>query len=256
MRRFLKLSEEYKARKTWARTGFTLVELMVVIALLSLLAAIMVPVLNHLVGGKSLRMARNSLAGYLEGIRSEALNRKSDILLVLLPPQDEADTPYTIQAYSPSQERPVDVKVGSGFVPFLIHPASEATNVSQRIQYMGKQKDFNFGLQFADVHLHPQKVRDWQKNTLPLLPTLGASDLKAIGIPHSAYLIYIQADGRALIPGDVPGYLVDGAGQEELNADIVLEDGEALLFLDVSSLLRVRGRLISYDQYKGPFGAP
>ncbi len=239
-------------------SGFTLVEMIVVIAIILLLVAVLINTLD-LFGGRSLRMARNSVAGYFDGLRGDAVNRNASILIAVLPNKGEDLVQYNIVVKQ--GEGKTEVPIGPGFVPFIIR--NDVTGKSpqpwERLLYL--DRNFLFENEFSPnppVQIHPLLLERWKKTGLPpAIENISAQELKAVGIPPHAYVLVIRPDGRFVIPGDVPGYIVDAAGSRDaggnsqqpnqLNGDLVLEDSDSIFFLDVNPLGRVRGHLIAYD---------
>ena len=66
---------------TKARAGFTLVELMVAIAVLAIVATVAVPSFNSLVQGNRLTSATNQLLSAFHMARSEAIKRSQNVML-------------------------------------------------------------------------------------------------------------------------------------------------------------------------------
>ena len=233
--------------------AFTLIELIVVIMIIGLLTVILVPTLDALVGGKGLKMARNSLSGYFDGLRSTAVNENKGILIALLPGDRDAigirDDSITYPIVSSKNGKPHDVTVNAGFIAFAVVRDTQdggkqrKKKAWERLRYL--ERDFIFTEEFTeDVQPHKHLVSRLAKTKRPEIEGVPSDDIAAIGIPKNAYLIYIRPDGRALFPGDIPGYIVDHGDPEQIDADIVFEDGQTILFLDLSTLLRVRGSLI------------
>ena len=245
--------------------GFTLIELIVVIAIIVILVLFIIPVINALLGGKSLRMARNTFDGYLSGLRLEAVNRGAPVLVCFLPPlpgrieddtrrSDDRGKPWKLAV---GEDGATEEFEGEGMVAFLIDPVAPANaKIQTRFQYM------NRNLMFASkfdrrIRVHPAKRSDWRGQRLDrtLVPDLDRF-ANTVGLPAGTFYVYIREDGMAQIPGDVPGFKVDGATVSNIDGDIVLEDGTAVAFLDISMLLKVRGRVYPYPEFDRLGGAP
>jgi prepilin-type N-terminal cleavage/methylation domain-containing protein len=67
--------------------GFTLVEMMVVLAIICILAVISVPVITSLMGAKNLDRGTYDLAGVIEQARDEAVTRQTYVWLGITPVQ-------------------------------------------------------------------------------------------------------------------------------------------------------------------------
>ena len=61
------------------RNGFTLIELIVVIAILAIMASIGIPSYQRMILNNSVTSASNGLVGFLQMARSEAVTRKEDV---------------------------------------------------------------------------------------------------------------------------------------------------------------------------------
>ena len=70
-----------KGRVRAATAGFTLVELMVTLAVVGILAAVAVPAMTSLIAGNRLAGATNELASSLQLARSEAIRRNAQVTI-------------------------------------------------------------------------------------------------------------------------------------------------------------------------------
>jgi prepilin-type N-terminal cleavage/methylation domain-containing protein len=232
--------------------GFTLVELIVVIAIIVILVLFLVPIINSLVGGKSLRMARNSIDGYFGGVRLEAVNRGAPVVVAILPPYVDPTSKQVDRSHTwslkvgPNGE---EEEFGEGLVAFLVDKSLPLNaSVHERFQYMNRNLLFA-GKFDKNITVHPKKLATWGSVQLePVLKTELSPLFTRIGLPANTFLIYIREDGLAQIPGDIPGFRIDGDNPDKLDGDIVLTDGKAVLFLDISVVLKVRGRLFRYEE--------
>jgi len=236
--------------------AFTLVELIVVIAIIIMLAAILVPVATSLIGGKGLRMAKNVLDGYLGGVRLEAVNKGRPVLIVVLPPLSEntknPNNPWKITVATPDGNTREEL-LEEGMVAFMLESEVEGqTGPHTRVRYLGR--NLLFGAKFArSVTIHPSKAAEWKTSAarLPASVGLNYGDIEAIGIPRTAYMIYVREDGQAVIPADRAGFQVDSLGPKQVDADIVLTDGTQMAFLDIAVSMKVRGRLFTNREVDG-----
>lgn len=232
------------------RRGFTLVELLVVIAIVLILSVVVISTMG-LLTRRSLKTARNSFAGYFEGIRSQAVNSNSAIVVAVLPGKrgEPVHYPLTVKQGDSS----TTINVGPGIVAFMVNRRafgganSSKVPVWERLLYL--DRDFIFEKELTEeIEIVPATVRRWQQSKWPVFEHVSAQDLKQVGIPDGALVMLIRADGKTVIPGDVPGYVVDRADPKQLDGDIVLGDGTSLLFLDISPVARVRGALLLKEQ--------
>lgn len=242
-------------------SAFTLIELIVVIAIIGMLVVILVPAINYLLGGKSLQMARNAMDGYLGGLRMEAVNRNKPVLVVYVP-HGQGELPMTRIRVKNANGQAMDYNVeGGAFIPFFLDNSlpNSAPSVD-RMEWLGEKKTLRFDGTFDDdIYTHPGKVREWGQLKLPSNVVDQRLLNEMVDVPDGTrtFVFVIQADGRAMIPGDKPGYLVDKGDPDTLDGDLVLTDGLATCFLDISTQLRVResikanGELSSNRKYSG-----
>lgn len=76
----VKSSSRPNPKKPHAHTGFTLVEMMVVIAILAIMAGIAAPAFRDMIAREKLRSAESALSGSLWLARSEAIKRNTSIV--------------------------------------------------------------------------------------------------------------------------------------------------------------------------------
>ncbi|MDH5641331.1 MAG: prepilin-type N-terminal cleavage/methylation domain-containing protein, partial [Nitrospira sp.] len=89
----MRLAESINSsRRQRGKRAFTLVELLVVIALIALLLTVMVPVILKFLKGRGLAMAGNNISGFFAYARAEALNSRLTHIIVMYPEQDEYAT--------------------------------------------------------------------------------------------------------------------------------------------------------------------
>lgn len=238
------------------KRGFTLIELIVVIAIIVILAAVLVPVAQMLLMGRSLRMARNTIDGYLGGVRLEAVNRGKPILLAILPPKtdDEGDSElWPIKVASPEGSDRIE-ELGEGIVAFMLegydpHTGGDRNQAWHRVRYLGRNLIFESKFR-GGVTVHPKKLEEWAGagSRLPTSLRIDYAALDSIQLPKNSFLIYVREDGVAMIPQDRPGFIVDQGRAARLDADLVLTDSRSTAFLDISPVLRVRGVLVDNEE--------
>ena len=215
------------------QTGFTLIELMVVLLIIGLMLVVLVTNLNKLLGKRGLNMVASTLSGYFETIRGEAVNAGDDLLIVIIP---AGEAVFTVADANGSQRA---MTVGPGIYPFIVNPqARKDMQPWERLMYMGR--DLVFENKFNSLVIHEAKYAQWQGMKYPLFPRVLQHDLEAIGIPKGAMLYFLQSDGRVNVPGDVPGFIIDAGAIDRLDGDLIFRDQSAAVFLDVSPLFGVR----------------
>ena len=199
--------------------AFTLVELLVVIALISLLMAVMVPVVMAFMRGRGLKMAANSLSGFISFSRTEALNTRQPHVLVFFT--------ETRDYQSPGDTLPL--KLGPGIALFRVNNNPEKG--SEALIFV---KEYNFEAQLGGDVIFAEK---WKRKieTSPV-QGLGADATSIINRDFGRnYKIVIRVDGRSEVINDKPGYLLDmNTEKGPADADIVLSDSTRVLFIDVN----------------------
>jgi prepilin-type N-terminal cleavage/methylation domain-containing protein len=196
--------------------GFTLMELLVVIALVALLMTVMVPVVLNFMKGRGLSMMGNSISGFVAGIRSEAMNTRENHVLVFY--EEETDI-------SP-EGSVIRLRVGPGIAAFRVR--SDRQPDEEPVAYV-RHLDFT-GQIGSDVFYAAR----WRE-TAPRGPILGLPDT----VNHmfrDYYTIGVQPDGRLIILDDKPGYLLDIGETNGLDTDVVLTDGTRFVFIDFNSV--------------------
>lgn len=199
--------------------GFTLVELLVVIALISLLMAVMVPVMMAFMRGRGLRMAGNSIQGFVSYSRTEALNTRQPHILVFL---------TETMNYKNAGET-LGMKMGPGIVLFRINNAPGPNDAALTFV-----REYNLSEQLGD---DVDFSAAWKRKFTTSAP-LGMGELATAEINRSFsknYKIVIRVDGRSEVIDDKGGYLLDTTSDKgPPDSDVVLEDRDRFLFLDIN----------------------
>ncbi|MBE7492312.1 MAG: prepilin-type N-terminal cleavage/methylation domain-containing protein [Planctomycetes bacterium] len=197
------------------RRGFTLVELLVVIALIALLMTVMVPVILRFMSGRGLAMAGNNIAGFIAYARTEAMNTRQTHVLVMFDKEEDR---------SP-QGSDIARIVGPGMVLFRINPNPTTTD-DQVINFV---KELNFKAQVGgDVRFADGWLRKCPKGPMLDLPQ-GVNDAF-----EGKYKLVLRPDGRVVVPEDKPGYVLDIKESRNLDSDIILTDDTRYVFVDVN----------------------
>lgn len=199
------------------RKGFTLMELLVVIALVALLVTVMVPVMLSFMAGRGLSMAGNNIAGFVSFARSEAMNWRLPHVLVMHEEEIERNVQGSV----------VDTNeyIGPGIAIYRIN--KDHGPDEEEITYV-RQLDFSTGIggsvDFADA---------WKREAPrgPLLDLPDSANTRFQGM----YKILVRPDGRLIIPRDKPGYVLDTGDVSRYDTDLVVGDGNRYVFLDFNS---------------------
>lgn len=197
------------------KKAFTLVELLVVIALIALLVAVLVPVVITFMSGRGLRMAGNSVQGFFSFSRSEALNTRQPHIIVCYPVETALDV-----------GGPVPRAVGPGFAVFRVDVTND--KVDDAIVFV---KEFRLDHLGADIEFATRWQQEIQRLPITGFGRLDGDLNERFG---DYYHIVMRQDGRAQIPGDRPGYTIDRDTPEGMVGDIVLQDTRRFLFIDVN----------------------
>lgn len=191
--------------------GFTLVELLVVIALISLLMTVMVPVILRFMSGRGLAMAGNNLAGFVAYARTEAMNTRQIHVLVAYEEKTAIDTGGIYQ-----------VEAGPGLALFRINPDPQEGEAV--ITFV---KQLNFEAQVGgDVHFAAKWLNAAPKGPILDLPEQANEKFEG------RYKIGIRPDGRLMVPEDKPGYVLDTGKTKGIEADMVVTDDTRFMFVD------------------------
>lgn len=201
--------------KLGLKRGFTLMELLVVIALVAILVTVMVPVMLKLLKGKGLSMIGNNISGFIAFSRTEAMNTRQTHVLVFYTERETLST-----------DSGLPLEIGPGIALYRINP--NPTGDDKVVNYV-KQLDFTDSIggsvNFADA---------WKREA-PRGPGIGLPDSVNDAF-RSQYKIVVQPDGRLIIPEDKPGYVLDEGRTKGIKTDLVLtDDGERYVFIDFNS---------------------
>ncbi len=163
----------------WNENGFNLVELIVVLSIFALVAAIGVPPFLELTGNLRLHLAAQELGGTLRLARSEAARRGFNVAVKFRPGQGGGTT-YTLYRDG-NGDGVLNRDIDTGVDPALSLP--------RPLQYLGSRMHFGFppGLKVRD----PGAPRQWLSVKDPI--RFNTSDLASFGplgtsTPGSVYL--------------------------------------------------------------------
>ncbi|MBK8206435.1 MAG: prepilin-type N-terminal cleavage/methylation domain-containing protein [Planctomycetes bacterium] len=196
------------------RRAFTLMELLVVVALIALLVTVMVPVMLGFMKGRGLGMIGNNFAGFVAYARTEAMNtRQTHVIVTYFEPE-------TIPTGGE-----FDREAGPSVVLYRINTRPGPDE--QRINYV-KQLDFAGGIGGSVDFAYSWKSR------APLGPSLLLPD-DANQRFSGKYKLVLLPDGRIEVPDDKPGYVLDTGEVKGIKTDMVLTDGDRYVFVDVNA---------------------
>ncbi|MDC1142768.1 prepilin-type N-terminal cleavage/methylation domain-containing protein [Planctomycetota bacterium] len=196
--------------------AFTLVELLVVIALISLLVTVMVPVAMSLFKGKGLNMAGNNIGGFIAHGRSEAMNSRRPHVLVFY---NELTT-----IKQPNSDLTLDV--GPGIVLYRINPNNSSADVPV-IEFVN-QLNFESAIG-GTVEFEPEWWANAEKINIPELGDRANDQFRGF------YKVAIRTDGRLVVPGEKNGYMIDTGMTEGLDADVILkDDSDNYIYIDLN----------------------
>lgn len=204
------------ARRT-NRKGFTLMELLVVIALIALLVTVMVPVMLNFMKGRGLSMAGNNVSGFFAFARSEAMNWRLQHVIVAHEEAYSRGTEGTVVDITES--------IGPGLAVYRINPDHAPDELE--ITFV-RQLNFSAGIG-GNVQFAESFKQDAPHGPLLDLPDSVNSEFQGM------YKILVRPDGRLVIPGDLPGYVLDTDNVRSLKTDMTLTDDDRYVFLDFNS---------------------
>jgi prepilin-type N-terminal cleavage/methylation domain-containing protein len=196
--------------------GFTLMELLVVIALIALLATVMVPVMVNFMKGRGLGMIGNSLAGFVAAVRTDAMNTRDTHVMVF----------YEERVDITPEGSMLRLQVGPGVAAWRVNSHYEPG--ADRLTYV---RHIDFTQQFGGDITYP---RTWSRQA-PRGPIIGLPDYVNTRF-EDHYKIAVRPDGRMVILDDKPGYVLDMNVTRGLDTDLVLTDGTRFLFVDFNAL--------------------
>lgn len=200
-------------RKTGA--GFTLVELLVVIALIALLMTVMVPVILRFMSGRGLGMAGNNIAGFIAFARTEAMNTRQTHVIAMFNEEKNISTSDSM----------LQTTVGPGMALFRINPNAARYNENE-VNYV---KQINFSGQLgSEIRFADRWKAGAVVSRVPELPDK-TNDMFA-----NNYKLVLRTDGRIMVPDDKPGYVLDMDKLQRLNTDLILADDSRVMYMDIN----------------------
>jgi prepilin-type N-terminal cleavage/methylation domain-containing protein len=196
------------------KRGFTLMELLVVIALIALLVTVMVPVMLSFMKGRGLGMMSNNVAGFIAFARSEAMNRRMYHKLVYF---------YEEEAIPGSGL--FEQRAGPGMVLYRINrnpaPGEQEVTFVRQLDFEGA---VGGGVDFAESwKSRAARPPEWRGET--------AAERAVVA---GKYSLTIEPDGYIRIFDDKPGYVLDTEQTKGLQVDLVLTDGDRFVFMDIN----------------------
>lgn len=222
-----------KRMKQGNRRGFTLMELMVVIAIVAMLVTVMVPVILGFMKGRGLSMSGNNIGGFVAFARSEAMNSRMTHVIVC----------YTEEEQIPTPGSDIPLFVGPGMALFRVNPnfANSQRPGEAEINYV-RQLDFG-GQIGGEVKFSTRWTQESPKGPINFYLTDGANDRF-----KNKFKIAVLPDGRLIIPEDKPGYVLDTDQTRGLRTDLVLTDGDRFVYIDINSATGAVRRSIVYER--------
>ena len=194
--------------------AFTLVELLVVIALISLLVTVMVPVVLTLFKGKGLSMAGNNLGGFIAYGRTEAMNSRRPHVMVFYNELTTIQEPGGL---------PLDV--GPGIVLYRINEIG--TQDKPQIELV-HQLNFESAIG-GDVTFDQTWWKKAQKGNISDIGDAANDRFRGF------VKVVIRNDGRLVMLENKPGYVIDTGQTHNLDTDIILtDDSENFIFIDLN----------------------
>jgi prepilin-type N-terminal cleavage/methylation domain-containing protein len=205
-----------KPPATRIRRAFTLIELLVVIAVISLLVAVLVPVMISFLKGRGLTMVGNNIAGFIAFARGEAMNTRLSHVIVMYPESEEITGPDAV----------VPLYVGPGMACFRINPNPEP---GEQVITFARQLDFAADIGGSEIVF----AERWRRHA----PVGPVHELPPVVNERfgDKYMLVMRPDGRVVIPGDKPGYRLDTDDLRGLDTDLILKSGGRYVFIDLNS---------------------
>jgi prepilin-type N-terminal cleavage/methylation domain-containing protein len=209
--------QDTRARKR----GFTLLELLVVVALIALLVTVIVPVVVGFMKGRGLGMIGNNVSGFIAFARSEAMNRRQPHVIVYYFENEQVPTGGMFERHA-----------GPGMVLFRVDP--KPRQGEQQFNYV---RHLNFGGQIGAVDF----AGSWKgrASVAPIQESLGSVAVTSQVNEQfrGKYKLAIHPDGRLSIPDDKAGYVLDSDNWMDLDqrVDLVLTDGDRFVFIDINN---------------------
>lgn len=204
------------------KRAFTLLELLVVVALIALLVTVIVPVVFSFMRGRGLGMTGNNISGFIAYARSEAMNRRQAHVIVYYFENEQIQTGGMFERHA-----------GPGMVLFRVDPKPRQGEPT--IHYV---RHLDFGGQIGGS---VDFAGSW-KSSAPRGPIRGSLGNMTIDGQvneqfRGKYKLAVLPDGRLSIPEDKPGYVLDSDSYVTMDqyVDLVITDSERFVFIDINS---------------------